>query len=135
MSPRAKGIKVIFKRTSPMEASLYDAKGIAVAYFAEDGETIYTWDGEAIAYEFQGKVYGWNGKHLGWYQGDILYDQDGYQVGYHEQQCPVVKTVPSVKSVKSVRSVKSVKEVASAKPVCTSTASDEPLIRFLEKGR
>jgi len=36
-----------------------------VAYIADDRETIYLWDGHAVAYLYEDKVYGCNGKHLG----------------------------------------------------------------------
>jgi sugar/nucleoside kinase (ribokinase family) len=50
-----------------MEITIFNRKGRAVAYIADDGEdSIYTWDGHAVAYVDDEVVHGWNGRHLGW---------------------------------------------------------------------
>ena len=43
-----------------------------VANFADDGETIYTWKGHAVAYVVDDKVDGWKGKHIGWSVDGVL---------------------------------------------------------------
>lgn len=49
-----------------VEETLFDRGGRATAYIASDGNTIYMWDADAVAYLVDDKFYGWNGRHLGW---------------------------------------------------------------------
>jgi hypothetical protein len=48
-----------------MEIALFNKHGKPVAYIAEDGETVYLWDGRPVAYLSDDKVYGWNGRQVG----------------------------------------------------------------------
>ncbi len=57
-----------------METTLYNKTGKPVAYFAEDGETIYLWDGRAVAYLLGDMVFGWNGRQLGWFANGTIFD-------------------------------------------------------------
>ena len=116
-----------------MEVTLYNKKGKPVAYIANDGETIYLWEGRAVAYLYDEKVYGWNGSHLGWFHNGIVYDLHGLRVGSIRSKCPVVTSVEPIKSVKFVKSVKSVGSVPSVKPIFSSGYSDEDLGNFLEE--
>lgn len=72
-----------------MEIILYNKNGEPVAYIADDGETIYLWNGHAVAYLYKDKVYGWNGKHLGWFVDGIIYDLRGLIVCFIRSKCPV----------------------------------------------
>jgi hypothetical protein len=115
-----------------METTLYSKNGKSVAYVADDGETIYLWDGHAVAYLHEDKVYGFNGKLLGWFANGIIYDMHGHQIGFTQGKCPSVTLVPSVKSVKYVKSVKSVRSVPYVRPILSRVHSDEDLQDFLE---
>jgi hypothetical protein len=58
-----------------MEITLFDRKGHAIAYIADDGEkSIYFWKEQAVAYVDDETVYGWDGHHLGFFVDGILYD-------------------------------------------------------------
>lgn len=70
------------------ETTLYDSHDHAAAYIARDGETIYTWQGSAVAYLITDKVYSWSGKHLGWFVDGIVCDASGHRVGYVPQHAP-----------------------------------------------
>src|SRR5438128_2650936 len=65
------------------EIALFDSRGKATAYVAlEDGLTIYFWSGKPVAYldrDTSGgfHVYGFNGKHLGWFIGGLIRDNEG----------------------------------------------------------
>lgn len=41
-----------------------DRHGAAVAYLAEDGETIYLWNDRPVAYLADDSVFSFSGKHL-----------------------------------------------------------------------
>jgi len=62
------------------EISLYDSSGNATAYIAED-MTIYLWSGKPVAYLYKGTtgldVYGFNGKHLGWFEKGYIRTNEG----------------------------------------------------------
>ncbi|MFA5689089.1 MAG: 4-fold beta flower protein [Kiritimatiellales bacterium] len=67
------------------EISLFDSKGTATAYIAEE-LTIYFWSGKPVAYLCKDSaggfhVYGFNGKHLGWFVKGIIRDHQGKAVG------------------------------------------------------
>src|SRR6185437_3129882 len=71
-----------------VKTTLFDGRGHAVAYIADDGErSIYLWSGHAVAYITDDVVYGWNGKHLGWFQDGVVYDLQGWQVGFIRERC------------------------------------------------
>ncbi|HVW16119.1 MAG TPA: hypothetical protein VHB54_19975 [Mucilaginibacter sp.] len=64
--------------------NLYDSTGNAIA-FVDDyltDQVIYLWNGKPVAYlyhNFTGTdVYGFNGKHLGWFEDGKLRDNTGY---------------------------------------------------------
>lgn len=101
--------------------TFYNKNGEPIAY-AEDGEHIYLFTGEPVAYFHGDAVYGFNGKHLGWFENGWIRDLHGLCVFYSGDASgsgPLkpVKNVKPVKSVKSVRPVKSVREVKSVKSV------------------
>lgn len=76
------------------EITLFDKKGDAIAYIADDNEmTIYMWDGTPVAYLVKKgdsenpktdkfSIYGFNGKHFGWLIKGIVRDHDGNATGF-----------------------------------------------------
>ena len=67
------------------EISLYNLKGEAVAYIdTEDELNIYLWAGKPVVYLDGDSIYGFNGKHLGWFEDGIVRDHKGYAVGFIE---------------------------------------------------
>jgi len=83
-----------------MDRSLFDKKGFAVAYIADDyHNTIYLWDGSPVAYLYEDvHIYGINGRHLGWFMNDILYNNNGERIGFTSNTCPVAIAKEAVKS-------------------------------------
>lgn len=117
-----------------MEITFYSTNGSPEAYLAEDGETIYLWNGVAVAYFVEDKIYGWNGKHLGWFYDGVIYDLSGLQVGFTKEKYSGITTVPNVKNVKHVQNVKNVRSVPYAKPSFSNSKSSEDLTEFLDEG-
>ena len=116
------------------ETTLYNRQGQASAYIAQDGETIYLWDGRAVAYLDGDKVYGWNGKHLGWYSGGLIYDLNGRRTGCISNNCPYGTYAEPAKYAKRVKYVKYVQYVPYVRPVFSFNWSNKPLKTFLEEG-
>lgn len=42
---------------------------------------MYLWGGEPVAYLEDDRIYGFNGKHIGWYDDGVICDHDGNIVG------------------------------------------------------
>lgn len=74
------------------EISLFDVRGEAVAYIdTEDSDemVIYLWTGEPVAYVRKGNytdeaasIYGFNGRHLGWFESGVVRTHKGRVVGF-----------------------------------------------------
>ena len=80
--PIASGPGSISNELDLNEITLFDANGAPVAYIAPDEEwAIYLWNGKPVAYlEHDGdafSIYGFNGKHLGWFDEGVVRDHQG----------------------------------------------------------
>ncbi len=62
-----------------MKIFFYNKRGRSVA-FSEDGEHIYLFTGEPVAYLEGSSIYTFNGKHLGWFDNGWVKDHDGKSV-------------------------------------------------------
>jgi len=116
------------------EISLYNINGNPVAYIANDKETIYLWEGMAIAYVAGDKLYGWNGKHLGWFEDGIFYDLNGLRVGFTKDKNPGPAYIEPSKAAKYARYAKYAKYAPNAKPVLSTQNSDINLRDLLKDG-
>lgn len=101
--------------------TLYDRSGTPTAY-SEDGEHIYLFNGQPVAYFYENTVYGYNGHQFGWFENGWVRDLQGKCVFFSENATgsgPVkpVKKVTPVKSVKRIKPVKHVKQVRKVRPV------------------
>ena len=118
-----------------MEETLYNTEGQAVAYIAYgDEETIYMWNGKPVAYIDGYDIYGFNGKHLGWYESGVVRDHDGYITGFNMEAANVFLAFEPFKAFKQFKPFKSFKEFAPFKPFYHSTVSQITLDGFLMQG-
>ena len=120
-----------------MEKTLYDKKGEAVAYIAMDYHSaIFLWNGEAAAYLYESDhVYGINGRHLGWFIGEILYDQDGARIGFTSSTCPAAVGKRGPKGKRSVLPELKPRWAAPPLPKLTFREAAQGLADFLSEGR
>jgi hypothetical protein len=120
------------------EITLFDAKGNAAAYIAED-QTIYLWSGKPVAYLYPDSghegfdIYGFNGKHLGWFIKGIARDHEG------DAACGVksVVSLPQLeplKSLKELKTLKSLRELRPLRPIFSRSWSATPCRIFLFDG-
>jgi len=114
-----------------MEISLYDTDGRATMYIADDGETIYDWDGYAKCYLVAEAIYGWRGKHLGWFSNGVVYDLDGYVLGYTKDASPRILYTEWTKWTKKTHWTKSQRRMAHARPSLKPTNSQLSLAEYL----
>jgi len=99
------------------EVTLYDRQSTPTAYLAlNDDNTIYLWTGEPIAYLVEDHVYGFNGRHIGWFQDGIIWDWEPVAVGFTgEAQGGYHKADPE-KSPKLSKPAKLPREAAPIQP-------------------
>jgi hypothetical protein len=120
-----------------MEKILYDKEGEAVAYIASDYEgTIYLWEGVPAAYLFEeSHVYGINGRHLGWFKGEVMYNDDGDRVGFTSTTCPVSIAKPHPKGKKTPRDEIRPRWSAPPFPKLSFRLASQDLTDFLREGQ
>lgn len=119
-----------------MNETLYDIEGNPVAYIDYDKNgIIYMWNGTPVAYLHRNMaLYGFNGRHLGWYENGIVRDKNGRIVGYNKLSCPVMVKMESMKGMTKILPIKSIQEIPSIKPAYSSATSLEYLSQFLLRG-
>jgi hypothetical protein len=119
-----------------MEETLFDSQGNPIAYVDfKDGGTIYLWNGKPVAYLHTNKtIYGFNGKHLGWYENGIVWNPSGERNGYNKSALPVYAKYERYKSYKQYKPYKAYTQYAKYKPYYKTFASTESLSQFLLNG-
>lgn len=117
------------------EISIFDNTGKPCAYLDTSDElTIYFWTGEPVAYLENDSIYGFNGKHLGWFEDGIIRDHKGYAVGFIEGALSIFTFPEPFKGFKKFKPFKSFKEFAPFKPFYMNQWSSNTLILILSKG-
>ncbi len=120
-----------------MQETLLDREGNAIAYLDfGDENTIYLWDGTPVAYlENENRLYGFNGKHIGWYEDGIVWNLTGQKAGFNKNTVPVFAKFEPFKSFKKFKPFKSFKEFAKMKPLKSLNLSNESLSQHLNNGK
>lgn len=83
------------------DVSLFDSRGLPVAYIdTDDKRTIYLWNGAPVAYlenrnSGAFNVWGFNGKHLGWFEKGAIWDRSGGAT------CAVREAFPGITSIEA----------------------------------
>lgn len=96
--------------------------------FARQEFVIYTWDGIPAAYLEEKSVYRFTGEHIGWTEGFLIFNHEGYVVG------ALVEAQPDnpPKGFKQLRPAKAAKKPwAGPKPQFREIASDTEFITWL----
>lgn len=119
-----------------MEVTLYDGAGRAAAYMdMEDDCTVYLYDGTPVGYVDGENVYGFNGRHLGWFEEGVISDRFGHSVGFTGEACPSETGEEPPKRPKQPKPGKRGMETPPMKPLFSPTPSDEDFELFLKQGR
>ena len=120
-----------------MDRSLFDKKGFAAAYLADDYlNTIYLWDGSPVAYLYEDvHIYGFNGRPLGWFMDDILYNNRGERIGFTSNTCPVAIAKEPVKSKRQSMDEPRPRWSTPPAPMRSFHFSDQELKDFLLEGQ
>ncbi len=127
-------IIILFLTVSIVHAegiTLFDYQGEATAYIDTDhGMNIYVWDGKPVAYIEGSSIWGFNGTHLGWFKEGIIWDHDGYAVGFSEGSVGIVTKVEPEKGIRQIAPIKSIKGIKPIKPMHKEMRSRVPLSLF-----
>lgn len=121
------------------DLSYYDSSGQATAY-ADDDATIYLWGGTPAAYLAHSTlsdsfdIYGFNGKHLGWFEKGVVYDHDGRAVGAVRSAFTTITELEPLKGLKELKPIQAIKDILPVKPVFSTKWSRTPLKAFLLSG-
>lgn len=119
-----------------MEETIYNVQGQPKAYIAYDDEsTIYLWGGMPVAYLKKSDIYGFNGKHLGWYEDGIVRDHAGCIVGFNSKAATVSVAFEPFKAFKAFKPFKAFTQFAPFKPFYDTSRSELELVAFLMQGR
>jgi hypothetical protein len=133
------GLAIIPGTARGEEVPLLNHLGVGVAYIERgDDSTIYLWGGVPTAYLDGPSIYGFNGRHLGWFEEGRVWGNQGLRVGYTEDTIADVGKTSSIDRLKGVKQLKPVPvppEPAPPKPEYTDMASPVPLGDFLRAGR
>jgi len=117
------------------EIALYDGQGNAVAYIAtSDDSTVYTWAGKPVAYLDADNIYGFNGKHLGWFQDGKLFDHQGRIAGTTTNAATIPLKAAPFKGFKQFQPFKAFEEFAPLQPIFGFSQSQIPLALLLSQG-
>lgn len=117
-----------------MEITLYNRFGDPEAYIDKSKEnTIFLWNGEAVAYIEGDCVFSWNGKHIGWFEDDVFFGIDGYKIGATKWSCPMVTGHEPTKGDKRIQAEKVYSEKVPSKKVLKNTYTDENLIKYFSR--
>ena len=123
--------------STAQEITLFDSDGEARAYIdANNNEMpIYLWAGEPVAYLKPSKksgycIYGFNGKHLGWFEDGLVIDHEGCVCGFVKGAINKSTMYEPYKGYKQYLPYKSYTEYEPYKPYRTSYFSKTPLTLF-----
>lgn len=104
------------------ENVFYNKQGKPIAYISDkDNETIYLFNGSAVAYIYNESIYSFKGKHLGFFENGWIYDNNGYCVYFTPNATggpfKPAKTFVPAKSFQRVKPFKHAKSFRPAKPM------------------
>ena len=117
-----------------METTIYDAHRRARIYIADDGDnSIYTWDGKAVAVIDGEHVFGWRGRHIGWFVEGILYDGQGYRIGFLAETFPVATYPEPAKYSKHAKAQRLARHAPRGRPAFSAGNSNEDLETFIRQ--
>jgi hypothetical protein len=122
------------------ETTLFDSQGDPVAYIdTKDEQTVYLWKGRPVAYLFANGqdtlVYGFNGRHLGWFEAGLIRNTGGSIVGFVKGAAPMTTRLGPSKEPKELKPLMGTRALPSLKPLYNDAWALVPLTVFLSRGR
>ena len=122
-----------------MQETLFDMRGSPVAYIDYDDEDIiFLWNGSPVAYlDYESNIYGFNGRHLGWFEDGIVWNLNGEKNGFNKDTIavPVFVNNEPCRAAKKFKPFRTFKEFTRFKSPKKTTGSSISLAQFLAKGK
>lgn len=113
--------------------TFYDSNGNPVVY-CDDGEHVYTFVGEPVAYFDGDSLYSFDGRHLGWFKNGWLRDNSGACVFFTERASggPIrpMKAMKPMKALRGMKPMKSLKAMRPMRPIDMNDWSKIQALRF-----
>jgi hypothetical protein len=130
---------VVATPADAQEVSLYASNGEPVAYIAvKDEMTIYLWGGKPVAYLYEDArsyhVYGFNGRHLGWFESGAIWMEDGSAACALREALTVAPQYEGYKSYKEYKPYRAYRSYAPYKPYLSNKFGAVPCAVFLAGG-
>lgn len=104
-----------------MAMDFYDSHGRPFAY-CEDGETIYTFSGQPIAYLNGDSIYAFSGAHLGFFESGQIWNHSGEVILFNDgasggpmKPLKLLKPLKGLKQLKPLKGLKGMKPLKSLK--------------------
>ncbi|EKP0300688.1 4-fold beta flower protein [Aeromonas veronii] len=119
------------------DVSLFNTQGKPVAYISDGSEqVIYLFNGLPVAYiDYNNNVYGFNGRHLGWFEDEILWDHHGNRLGFTKSTYRGYSSIEPFKGFKQFKPFKEYAQYAPYKPYKSYSNSYADLETWLMQGR
>jgi hypothetical protein len=103
-----------------MSIDLFDESGAPVAY-TEDGQHLFLFTGEPVAYIEGDSIYSFEGRHLGWFDDGLIRDHNGDTVLFspHSRGGPLkpLRQLIPLKALRELMPLKSLREMRPARTV------------------
>jgi hypothetical protein len=130
-------ILLLFCRiAAAQDIALFDKDGKAIAYIdtKDEDRTIYLYSGEPAAFVSETNVYGFNGKHLGWYEKGIVRDHKGDKIGNTKKAATGYTQYEPYKRYKQQKPYIGHKSYPPYKPYFSTSWADNSFETFLRQG-
>jgi hypothetical protein len=100
-----------------MDRIYFDQQGTPVAY-SEDGDTIFLFSGEPVAYHDGNSVYSYTGTHLGRFEEGLIRDNQGYVAFFTaEATGGPIKPIKQIIPIKGIKQIKPIRGIKQIKPI------------------
>ncbi|PWV45355.1 4-fold beta flower protein [Chitinophaga sp. S165] len=127
---------ICYSSVKAQDIALFNKDGKATAYIdtKDEDRTIYLYSGEPVAFLSEADVYGFNGKHLGWYEKGIIRDHKGDKIGATKKASTGYTQYEPYKSYKQRKPYIGHKSYPPYKPYFYSSWTDSSFETFLLQG-
>ncbi len=110
------------------EGLLHTSQMTSPSIYGRESQSLTLYSGNRATH-----VYGFNGKHLSWFDKGLIRDSEG------DAACGVksvirLPQIEPIKSIKEIKPIKSIREIPPIKPISSMTWGDVPCSIFLALG-
>lgn len=125
-----------FGAVQAQEVGLFNKDGKAIAYIdtADKDMPVYLYNGKPVAYLDKDNIYGFNGKHLGWYDKGLVRTPKGEIIGASKEASNRYTEYEPFKSFKQFKPFKTFPEFPPFKVIGQLSWTDDSFEKFLLAG-